>query len=82
MQEHSKAAWGIASRYSNILASETRDLARHIDAAIAIERERCAQLAERLHEKPGWSPHYKNASAAIADLIRRDPGQPLQVRQK
>jgi hypothetical protein len=32
--------------------------------------EECAQEAERLHQKPGWSPHYKNASLAIAGSIR------------
>jgi hypothetical protein len=35
MIEHSKVAWDIASRYSDILASETRDLAAAIDVAIA-----------------------------------------------
>jgi hypothetical protein len=37
MQEHSEAAWKIASIYSGILASETRDLAAHIDAAMKAE---------------------------------------------
>jgi hypothetical protein len=32
--------------------------------------EECAKEAERLHEKPGWSPHYKNAALKIAGVIR------------
>ncbi len=35
---HSDAAWKIASLYSNVLASETRDLAAHIDVALEAER--------------------------------------------
>lgn len=45
MTEYSETAWKIASLYSAILASETRDLAAHIDVAIAAERERCAKVA-------------------------------------
>lgn len=45
MKEHSKEAWEIASRYSAVLASETRDLAAHIDKALQAERERCAEVA-------------------------------------
>jgi hypothetical protein len=48
MREHSPTAWNIASRYSSVLASETRDLAAHIDAALARERERCAKIADRI----------------------------------
>lgn len=47
MKEHSEIAWKIASLYSNVLASETRDLAAHIDVALLAERERCAQIAEK-----------------------------------
>jgi hypothetical protein len=32
--------------------------------------EECAKEAERLHEKPGWSPNYKNAALKIAGMIR------------
>lgn len=32
--------------------------------------EECAKEAERLYEKPGWSPHYKNAAQTIAGFIR------------
>lgn len=46
-------------------------LQQAIATAIAEERERCAMVAEKLYEKPGWGPHYKNAAAAIADLIRK-----------
>lgn len=54
MREHSPTAWRIASLYSKFLASETRDLAAHIDIAIAHERERCAKIAEGYsNAKPG-----------------------------
>jgi hypothetical protein len=35
---HSETAWNIASKFSGILASETRDLAALIDDALAAER--------------------------------------------
>jgi len=35
LRKYSDTAWSIASRYSHILASETRDLAGAIDEAIA-----------------------------------------------
>ena len=35
MKKYSAEAWGIASKYSDVLASETRDLAAQIDAALA-----------------------------------------------
>jgi hypothetical protein len=34
VREHSEIAWNIAKIYSGILASETRDLASHIDEAL------------------------------------------------
>jgi hypothetical protein len=34
MRKHSETAWNIASLYSHYLASETRDLAAHIDVAL------------------------------------------------
>lgn len=34
MKQHSPIAWGIASKFSHVLASETRDLATHIDEAL------------------------------------------------
>lgn len=47
LRAYSPAAWSIASLYSRALASETRDLAGHIDAALdgaraEIERLRAA----------------------------------------
>lgn len=56
MRQHSETAWKIASLYSHVLASETRDLAAHIDVAIAAEREQCARIAdaeEERHRKGG-----------------------------
>lgn len=72
MTIHSKTAWDIASRYSAVLASETRDLAGAIDKAIADERERCAEIAE------GWpatfdgmvSPQGRYAAENIAHALR------------
>ena len=54
MLEHSDTAWKIASLYSHALASETRDLAAHIDAALAAERERCAAELARTPGKIGF----------------------------
>lgn len=53
MRNYSPTAWRIASLYSRVLASETRDLAAHIDLAIAHERERCAKIAVSFGEFPG-----------------------------
>jgi len=44
--QDSETAWKIASLYSGVLASETRDLAAHIDVAIAAERNRCMAICE------------------------------------
>ena len=44
MNEYSETAWNIASRYSSVLASETRNLTAQIDAAINAERQRCADI--------------------------------------
>lgn len=38
MRKFSKTAWTIAMRYSRVLASETRDLAAEIDAALLLQR--------------------------------------------
>jgi hypothetical protein len=46
MKIHSDTAWDIASKFSYVLASETRDLAALVDGALAAERERCAALME------------------------------------
>ncbi len=35
LRQHSELAWNIASTFSHVLASETRDLAAHIDVAFA-----------------------------------------------
>jgi len=46
MRIHSNRAWDVASRYSHHLASETRDLAAWIDAAINEAFEQAANIAE------------------------------------
>lgn len=61
MREHSETAWKIASLYSTVLASETRDLAAHIDVALKAERERCASVASH-------RPHHSGPE--IAEVIR------------
>lgn len=63
MRVHSDTAWNIASKFSHVLASETRDLAAHIDIALAAERERCADIAESVDSKRG-------NEKLIADSIR------------
>jgi hypothetical protein len=48
MQEDSKTAWNIASKYNWCLASETRDLAAWIDQALLVQRESDAkEIAEK-----------------------------------
>lgn len=78
MTEHSETAWKIASLYSRVLASETRDLAAHIDVAIAAERERCAKVCDdwiktfgkgSIQHVPA-TEYATDAVADIADLIR------------
>jgi hypothetical protein len=46
MKQHSETAWNIAGRYSNLLASETRDLAAAIDAALADQMEQIKKNSE------------------------------------
>jgi hypothetical protein len=73
MRQHSPTAWRIASLYSHVLASETRDLAAHIDSAIARERERCAQVAVSFGDFPGSrliKEMREMCGNAIADKIR------------
>lgn len=74
MKEYSKTAWGIASQYSGVLASETRDLAAQIDAALLAERKRCAGVARRWKSplKPGTEARllgHKEAAREIAKGI-------------
>ena len=40
LHQHSAEAWNVASKFADVLASETRDIAGHIDVALAAERER------------------------------------------
>lgn len=73
MRNYSPTAWRIASLYSGALASETRDLAAHIDMALARERERCAQIAISFGDFAG-PPIVKDmrimCGNTIADKIR------------
>ncbi len=74
MQEYSETAWGIASKYSHVLASETRDLATWIDKVIADERERCAKLADPpLMHRKGNVGLWRRRRAQIAADIRDTP---------
>lgn len=45
MREHSETAWAIASQYSSVLASETRDLAAQIDRVLRAEYVRGYEAA-------------------------------------
>lgn len=54
MKEHSETAWKIASLYSNVLASETRDLAAQIDAAIADQRQALKTAIGHLDHMAAW----------------------------
>ena len=72
---HSKEAWNVASKFSHVLASSTRDLAAHIDLALAAERERCAKIAEHigvLEADPAdeYERGLHSASKRIAATIR------------
>lgn len=77
MKQHSDIAWSIASIYSRVLASETRDLAAHIDQALDAVREICASQAEGFYNNPNLEDHLKPAieigkvcGAQIAAAIR------------
>lgn len=76
VHKYSPTAWRIASLYSHALASETRDLAAHIDSAIARERERCASIAIQFGDFAG-EKFVKELRVmcgnAIADKIREAP---------
>lgn len=61
MRQHSDLAWSIANIYSGVLASETRDLAAHIDAALDAVREMCAKQAENFYNNPNLEDHLKPA---------------------
>ena len=52
MRTYSDEAWNIASLYSRFLASETRDLAAHIDKIVA-ERDALAAQVKALKLKAG-----------------------------
>jgi hypothetical protein len=74
-QIHSKRAWGIAGLYSWVLASETRDLAAHIDLAIDEALELAARIADNgmLVPPDGGSPSEDEIRMAegIASAIRK-----------
>ena len=55
MNIYSDRAWKIASLYSSFLASETRDLAAHIDKALNEALEEAANIARA-------NGHYGTAS--------------------
>jgi hypothetical protein len=46
MRYFSTTAWDIANKFSGVLASETRDLAAHIDDALSAKDNRIAQMQE------------------------------------
>lgn len=50
LRQHSEAAWRIASPYSDILASETRDLAAAIDVELASLRAQLASMSRELSD--------------------------------
>lgn len=66
MHEHSETAWKIASQYSHVLASETRDLAAWIDKVIADEREACAKFVEEFAKHPDTA----DVAPVIAQALR------------
>jgi hypothetical protein len=66
---HSDTAWNLASKFSGVLASETRDLAALIDALLVAERERCAKIADAYVRACG-SVNGRLAGETIANTIR------------
>lgn len=53
--------------------SDTRnvlDIRRHIDAAVAAERERCAKLCDDLENETKWSGFHRDAARLLAIAIR------------
>jgi hypothetical protein len=71
MRIHGDTAWEIASKYSHVLASETRDLAAWIDKALTGEREACAELANSIGSGPYSSTAGWALSERIAEAIRK-----------
>lgn len=79
IRTHSKTAWDIASRYSSVLASETRDLAAAIDVAIGTETEglvsECFALAAgachggRGDEGGNWRCNYQDEIERLRGVL-------------
>lgn len=67
MWEYSTTAWNIASRYSNVLASETRDLAAQIDKALTDER--AALLHLQVQE---WTHDQLMTNAKLVEIVRAE----------
>lgn len=70
VRQHSEAAWKIASRYSHVLASETRDLAAQIDDGFASLRSRVEVL-----EKEGSRIGIEKAMEIVANLRQSGAAQ-------
>ncbi len=70
MRIYSETAWTIASAYSHVLASKTRDLAAWIDKALADEREQCARIAEIQGMAGDPSEYHRTAQNNVAVAIR------------
>ena len=76
LTKYSEAAWDIASLYSHALASETRDLAAHIDKIVTERDELAKQLSQTTHDYADCVEQrealsiQRNALAAYADGLR------------
>jgi hypothetical protein len=66
MRQHSEAAWKIASLYSHVLASETRDLAAQIDMALEAERMKAREFVAGWMMERGYATGH---GETIADLL-------------
>lgn len=67
MKQHSDTAWKIASKFSHVLASETRDLAAHIDVALDEKDLAITKALEYL--KDDYFPHRCKTGYSHQEII-------------
>lgn len=78
MKQHSETAWRIASLFSDVLASSTRDLAAHIDTALEAERSKNEDtvygaylglcVLRTICKKSGWTLAEQRTKEILVDL--------------
>ena len=77
MKEHSKTAWDIAIKYGAMLGSETRDLAAHIDVAIAAKD---AEIERMTAERDQWMCNSRENKLIAEQLDKRTQDEIKRLR--